>query len=46
MDEIRNNQPNNEGEKSRAKIFWKHVGIIVLALVLSVVTVFVLNLNR
>ncbi len=46
MNEIRNNQPNNEGEKNRAKIFWKHVGIIALALMLAVVTVFVLNLNR
>ena len=46
MNEIRNNQPNNESEKSKAKIFWKHVGIIAIALVLAVVTVLVLNLNR
>ncbi|MBQ8427040.1 MAG: hypothetical protein IJX16_04705 [Clostridia bacterium] len=46
MNEIRNNQPNNEGEKSKAKIFWMHVGFVAMALVLAVVTVFVLNLNR
>ena len=45
MNEIRNNQPN-DGENSKAKKFWRHVGIVALALVLAVVTVFVLNLNR
>lgn len=45
MNDIRNNQPN-EGEKSKAKIFWKHMGIIVISLVLAAVTVLVLNLNR
>lgn len=34
------------GEKSKAKTFWKHVGYIALAIVLAVLTVFVLNLNR
>ncbi len=46
MNDIRNNQPNNDGEKNKAKTFWKYVGIIALALALAVVTVFVLNLNR
>ena len=35
---------NNEN-KSRAKTFWKHVGFIGVALLLAIVTVFVLNLN-
>jgi hypothetical protein len=39
-------QPQNVEEgKSKAKGFWKHVGFIVLALTLAVVTVVVLNLN-
>ncbi len=40
-------QPNeiNDG-KSKAKIFFKQVGIIALAIVLAVLTVFVINLNR
>ena len=42
--ENRNIQPNND-EKSKAKIFWKHVGFIGIALALAVVTVFVLYLN-
>ena len=46
MNEIRNNQPNNDGDKNKAKTFWKHVGFIAIALVLAVVTVIVLNLNR
>lgn len=46
MNDIRNNPTNNDAEKNKTKIFWKHVGIIALALVLAVVTVFVLNLNR
>lgn len=46
MNDIRNNQPNNDGEKNKTKTFWKYVGIIALALTLAVVTVFVLNLNR
>lgn len=40
----RNIQPNNE-DKSRAKVFWKHVGLIGIALALAVMTVFVLYLN-
>ena len=46
MNEIRNNQPNYEGEKNKAKVFWKNVGFVAVALVLAIVTVFVLNLNR
>jgi hypothetical protein len=46
MNEIRNNQPNNDNEKSKAKVFWKHFGFVALALLLAVVTVFVLNLNK
>lgn len=46
MNEYRNNQPRTEGEKNKAKVFWKYVGIIALSLLLAVVTVFVLNLNR
>ena len=44
----RNFQPaNDNGEsKSKAKVFWKHVGLIALALGLAVLTVFVINLNR
>ena len=38
-------QANEEG-KGKAKAFWKHVGFVVLALGLSVLTVLVLNLNR
>ena len=40
----RNIQPNNE-DRSKAKTFWKHVGIVGIALALAVVTVFVLYLN-
>ena len=32
--------------KSKAKIFWKKLGIFVLALIVAVITVLVLNLNR
>ncbi len=32
--------------KSKAKTFWRNVGIIALALVLACLTVCVLNLNR
>jgi hypothetical protein len=39
-------QRPDSGEKNKAKIFWKHVGYIVLAIVLAALTVFVLNLNR
>lgn len=46
MNDIRNNQPNNDSEKNKAKIFWKHVGLVAIALTLAIVTVFVLNLNR
>ena len=38
--------PNENIEtKSKATKFWMHVGFIAIALVLAVVTVFVLNLN-
>lgn len=41
------NYKNNEtGEKSKSKIFWKHVGLITLAFALAVVTVLVISLNR
>ena len=44
---MNNNYKNNEtGEKSKAKIFWKHVGLVTLALALAVVTVFVISLNK
>lgn len=46
MDQFRNNQSNNEGEKSKVKTVWKYIGLMCLALVIAVVTVFVLNLNR
>lgn len=44
----RNFQPaNDNGEsKSKAKVFWKNVGLIALALGLALLTVFVINLNR
>ena len=42
--ENRNLQPNND-EKSKAKLFWKQVSFIGIALALAVVTVFVLYLN-
>lgn len=44
---MNNNYKNNEsGEKSRAKIFWKHFGLVTLALALAVITVFVISLNK
>lgn len=46
MNDIRNTQINNESSTNKTKTIWKHVGLIALALVLAVVTVFVLNLNR
>lgn len=39
-------QNSNNENKSKAKSFWKVVGIMALALGLAVLTVFVLNLNR
>ena len=44
--ENRNGSFNGNEEKSKAKIVWKHIGLIVLALAMAVVTVVVLNLNR
>ncbi len=45
--ENRNIQNQNEnGERSKAKAFWKTVGLIAIALTLSVLTVVVMNLNR
>ncbi len=38
--------PETQEGKSKAKIFWKHVGYVVIALALAVVTVVVLNFNR
>ena len=32
--------------KGKSKGFWKNVGFIALALLVAVITVFVLNLNR
>ena len=34
-----------EENKSRARSFWKHAGFVGIALVLAIVTVFVLHLN-
>ena len=44
---MNNNLSRNDTNenKSKAKIFWKHVGFIGIALLLAVITVFVLNLN-
>lgn len=41
----RNFQSNNDDNKSKSRIFWKHVGFIGIALCLAVITVFVLYLN-
>ena len=38
------NQNTNE-PKNKSKKFWKNVGFIGIALVLAIITVFVLNLN-
>lgn len=46
MDNKFQNKTDAVENKSKAKAFWKHVGFIGLALVLAIVTVFVLNLNR
>ena len=46
---MNNNFPpksDNGENKSKAKVFWKNVGYVALALGLAVLTVFVLNLNR
>ena len=40
--DMKNNKTEN---KSKAKIFWKNVGFIGIAIALAIVTVFVLNLN-
>ena len=47
MSDLNNLQPQtNEAEnKNRTKDFWINVGIVALSLVLSVITVLVLNLN-
>ncbi len=41
-----NVKKNQNASESKAKSFWKNVGFIAIALVLAVVTVFVLNLNN
>jgi len=47
MNDNRNFQPNNDnGEKSKAKSFWKHAGLVALAICLATLTVFIINLNR
>ncbi len=43
MNEYKNNENNG---KSRAKIFWKHFGFVMLSLGLAVLTVLVISLNR
>lgn len=45
MDNNFQNRNDSNENKGGAKNFWKHVGFIVLALSLAVLTVFVLNLN-
>lgn len=35
---------SNDG-KSKARVFWKNVGYVAIALVLAAVTVFVLNIK-
>ena len=43
----RNTSKNETNEtKGKAKVFWKHVGFLALALFVAVITVFVLNLNK
>ena len=46
MDNRNFNQTNFGTEKSKAKTFWANVGIVFLALGLSILTVLVINLNR
>ena len=47
MSEMNFQQPNEINEsKNKTKTFWKNVGIIALALGLSILTIFVLYLNR
>lgn len=46
MDNRNFNQRNGSGEKSKAKTFWVNIGLVVLALGLSILTVLVINLNR
>ena len=41
---FQNRNENSEG-KSKGGAFWKHVGLIAVALGLAILTVFVLNLN-
>ena len=44
--DIKQNNNNNVENKNRAKDFWKNVGFVALALVVAVITVFVLNINK
>ena len=43
-----NKQNRNESveNRSKAKAFWKNVGFIALALMVAVITVFVLNIDK
>lgn len=43
-----NKQNRNEtvDNKSKSKTFWKNVGFIALALMVAVITVFVLNIDK
>ena len=40
------NNPEYREGKGKAKTFWKHVGFLVIALALAVLTVLVINLNK
>jgi len=41
---FQNRNDNNE-DRNKSGVFWKHVGLIALALGLALLTVFVLNMN-
>ncbi len=43
--DIKQNRNENVETKSGAKTFWKNVGFIALALLVAVITVFVLNID-
>lgn len=44
--ENKQNRNDSVDTKSSAKVFWKNVGFIALALMVAIITVFVLNIDK
>ena len=44
--DIKQNRNDSVDNKNKAKSFWKNVGLIALALMVAIITVFVLNIDK